>query len=321
MSSSTNIFTTLNAKLVWHWNEFLSARPGLVSALGKRFTVVDAFGTPGDTLQTATVCRNLRQRFPRLRINCVTPNPTLLENDPNLTEVNGPQSGGAVVKFWYLDVIERKDGTTHLLAPTMHKLGLRDYDGRARFFLTDEEKRRAAERVKEIGRPLLTLNVQSREQVKTWFPENWQRLADLLNETYGGELALVQLGANDEPELRGVTRLAGKLQIRESVALLAHARAHVGCVSFLMHAANGVDVPSVIIYGGRETPANSGYAENENIYVKLPCSPCWLHDSRGDVCPHDMKCMREISPEQVFERVKAVLAKRGVKPVKTTVAA
>jgi ADP-heptose:LPS heptosyltransferase len=28
---------------------------------------------------------------------------------------------------------------------------------------------------------------------------------------------------------------------------------HIGCVSFLMHSANGVDVPSVIIYGGRET--------------------------------------------------------------------
>jgi hypothetical protein len=77
----------------------------------------------------------------------------------------------------------------------------------------------------------------------------------------------------------------------------------------------------VIIYGGRETPANSGYADNENLYVKLPCSPCWLHNSRGDVCPHDMKCMREISPEQVFASLKKVLQRRNVTARATPVAA
>ena len=62
-----------------------------MAALGRTFTVVDAFGSPGDSILTATVCRNLKRKFPRLRINCVTPNAGLLKHDPNIAEFNGPQ--------------------------------------------------------------------------------------------------------------------------------------------------------------------------------------------------------------------------------------
>jgi ADP-heptose:LPS heptosyltransferase len=315
-----SLLEKLKGKFRWHANEFLGARPGLAAALGRTFTVVDAFGTPGDTIQTATVCRNLKRKFPQLRINCVTPNPGLLKHDPNIAEFNGPQRV-PTVKFWYLNLIDEKNGTTHLLQPTMHQIGLHGYDGRAEFHLSAEERSAAEARCAElIGRPFLTINVQSREQVKTWFTANWQRLVEMIAAEFP-ELAIVQLGADDEPQLNGVIRLAGKLKIRDSVALQARAQLHIGCVSFLMHTANGVGVRSVIIYGGRETPANSGYADNENLYVKLPCSPCWLHNSRGDVCPHDMKCMHEITPEQVFTSVKKILLHRQNAPTANAVAA
>ena len=91
------------------------------------------------------------------------------------------------------------------------------------------------------------------------------------------------------------------------MAVLAQSRLHIGPVSFLMHAANGLNVPAVIIYGGRETPANSGYAENENLYTAIECSPCWIHDSRGQVCPRHIECMERITPEEVLAAVKRKL--------------
>ncbi len=74
-----------------------------------------------------------------------------------------------------------------------------------------------------------------------------------------------------------------------------------------MHAANGVDVPSVIIYGGSRPPGCLGYAENVNLYVDIECAPCWLHDSHGDKCPFAVKCMPMITPEMVLAAVKTKL--------------
>jgi ADP-heptose:LPS heptosyltransferase len=88
----------------------------------------------------------------------------------------------------------------------------------------------------------------------------------------------------------------------------------MGVVSFLMHAANGVDVPAVIVYGGRETPANSGYRENINLYVKMECSPCWLHDSHGDRCTHDLECMRRITVEHVLAGCRELLRRKNARP-------
>ncbi|MFN9545794.1 MAG: glycosyltransferase family 9 protein [Cyanobacteriota bacterium] len=298
-------FLKLKDRLFFFLNEFLVARPSLVSILGFKYTIVDAFGTPGDTIQVAIVCRNLKNKFPQLKINCVTPNPELLIYDKNITQLNGPQ-GLPTLKFWYYHLILEKNGSTHLLSPTMTKVGLKKYDKKATFFLSEKEINWAKDYYHDnISKPFITINVQSREQVKTWLISRWSVLLGLIRVEFP-DLAIVQLGADDEPYFDDVIRLAGSMSMRESVAIQSLAKIHIGCVSFLMHTANGVGVPSVIIYGGRETPSNSGYLENENLYTQLPCSPCWLHDSHGDVCPYDLICMHEISADQVLLGVKKI---------------
>jgi ADP-heptose:LPS heptosyltransferase len=68
-----------------------------------------------------------------------------------------------------------------------------------------------------------------------------------------------------------------------------------------MHAANGLDVPSVIIFGGSRTPANLGYVSNRNLFAELPCSGCWLTGHPGSECPHDLACMAAITPAAVLQ--------------------
>jgi len=295
-------------------NQFLLKYPWLVHQVGGRFTVLDAFGTPGDTILTATVCRNIKHKFPKLYINCVTPNPDLLRYDPSISEFNAPPSL-PTIKFWYLNLIAEKNHYKHLLEDTMLKLGFPQYDKQAKFYLSQDEISTARNLCNElVGRPFITINVQSRERVKTWLISSWLTLVQLISIDYP-DVAVVQLGTEDEPNLGdSVIRLAGQLQIRESVAVQSLAIMHIGCVSFLMHSANGVNIPSVIIYGGRETPENSGYDINENIYVNLPCSPCWLHDSYGDVCPHNLQCMSEITASEVFARVKKLMSQENILP-------
>jgi len=66
-----------------------------------------------------------------------------------------------------------------------------------------------------------------------------------------------------------------------------------------MHLARAVERRSVIIYGGREQPWQSGYAYNENVTHQPACSPCW----RWNTCGHDHECMTGIASEAVIKAV------------------
>jgi ADP-heptose:LPS heptosyltransferase len=286
-------------KVRWHVNTRLARHPGLLNAAGARLTIVDAFGTPGDTLMTAIVCRHVRQWYPRLRINCLTPNPDLLTHDPHIDTLNEPETFFSVWS-WYPDLVARRDGTTNVLRETLARLGVgqRDYEYRARVYLTAEERAGGLARLANPSKPVLTFHTRSREEVKDWPLRAWGQLLSQLKDRFH----LVQLGDGREPLLDGVQRLIG-LSKRESLAVLAHARLHIGADSFLMHGANGLDVPSVIIFGGSRPPAMLGYAANINLFEAMPCGPCWLQSSQGQRCDYGIACMDRITPDRVLAAV------------------
>jgi hypothetical protein len=138
---------------------------------------------------------------------------------------------------------------------------------------------------------------------KDWFVERYQAVADAL----GKEASVIQLGLASDPPLNGVLNLCGKTTLRESAAILANAHVFVGQVGFLMHLARAVDCRSVIVYGGRETPAVTGYAANENIVGRTECSPCWQRNR----CDYDHACMKMISAEEVIHAALRQMAKFG----------
>ena len=298
--------SSLKTKFRWHGNRLLLRNLWLLNLLGARLTVADHFSVPGDTLMTANICRMIKRRFPRIRINCVTKNPDLVELDPVLSEINGPV-GFCHLSFEYLGIVDSKAAQGNVLAPCLRLVGIRDYQYKARVYLREEEIANARSRLPDAGLPVISVNVMSKELVKVWPLENWRQLLERLS----GRFTLVQLGDDREPPFPGVIPFGGKLNKRESMAMLSLASVHIGPDSFLMHVANGLDVPSVIIYGGSRPPACLGYAENRNLYVQVECAPCWLHTTKGEHCPHDMKCMKMISVGEVYEAVFEKAAKSG----------
>ncbi|CEF48527.1 unnamed protein product [uncultured bacterium] len=298
----------LAAKVRWHLNHHLVKRPWLLNAFGARLSVVDAYGAPGDTLLTAIVVRHLRRRFPRLRLNVVTPNPDLLRDDPNVSTLNEPETFFSVWS-WYPDLAGRRDGSTNVLRETFARLGLqRDrYDYASRVYLRDDEHARGRELLGPATRPIVTFHTRSNEPVKDWPLDRWRDLIDRLRGSYD----VIHLGDAREPVLDGVRRFAGQLSLRESMSVLAHARVHLGADSFLMHAANGLGIPSVIIFGGSRTPANVGYAGNVNLFTPMPCGPCWIHAVNGEQCGYGLACMEAISVDDVASAVRAAAAARN----------
>lgn len=146
---------------------------------------------------------------------------------------------------------------------------------------------------------------------KEWYPERFQAVVDALRDEY----TFVQLGSGKDPLLDGCLDFRGQLSVRESAAVLSQSLLFVGQVGFLMHLARAVDTRAVIVYGGRETPAQSGYVCNENLASAPPCSPCW----RWRTCDFDRVCMRQIEAEHVVEAARRALARAG-EPLETEVA-
>ena len=136
---------------------------------------------------------------------------------------------------------------------------------------------------------------------KQWDHARFQDVVDTLSDKF----KFVQLGAPTDPPLENVKDLRGVTTVRQSAAILHNARFYVGGVGFLMHLARAVDCPSVIVYGGREAPWQSGYVCNVNVYSALPCAPCWLRNT----CDFDRKCMTKITVEQIVQAAWDVLSR------------
>jgi hypothetical protein len=157
-------------------------------------------------------------------------------------------------------------------------------------FLTDRER----ESGKLGSRPQIvmqTSNLGAKYPMrnKLWPPERFQIVADALNKDF----EIIQLGLLGDPLLNGATDLRGKTSVREAAAILASSHLFLGLVTGMMHLARAVDCRSVIIYGGREHPWQSGYGANENLFWIGACAPCWL---RND-CDFERICMQEIMPK------------------------
>jgi ADP-heptose:LPS heptosyltransferase len=275
-----------------------------LNRVGARFTVRDLYGSPGDTLLAAIVARQIKERWPRLRVNFITKNPDLVQHDPNFSQINAAP-GIFGLDFWYHDLQARRDTHTNFLAPTFAQLGLRNGEYRGRVYLTDAERAGAREKLAGLPRPLIAINTLSAQPVKNWPLAQWRALVPEL----ARRGSLVQLGDGREPALAQTKSFAGGSSKRESLALLGECALFVGPDTFLMHAANGLDVPAVIIFGGSRTPANSGYAANLNLYTELPCSGCWLTGHPGSECPHDLACMTAITPGAVLAAADEILAR------------
>lgn len=190
----------------------------------------------------------------------------------------------------------------HILAEKARSAGLHGALAlRPRLHLRPEELERARA---DIGPAAITLQptgVAARWHMsnKEWGVARFQSLLPLLPPG----LRIVQLGSPGDPLLKGCLDRRGATR-RESAALIAASRVFVGLVGFLMHLARAVDRRSVIIFGGREHPAESGYPDNENLYSSLPCAPCW----RRSGCEHERVCLSSISPAEVAQAVRRTLA-------------
>jgi hypothetical protein len=294
-----------------------------LSAGGFPKVLLHVGAAPGDDLVCTAVARELRKRGI---------GPTwMISNYPEMFAGTGdvrmvlPTSidGEAFGKFWSLDyrylacppVVSNdrsEPPARHLIAEQCVRAGITGkIDLRPYIRLCDEERASGAWAAGRIAIQSSGLGSKYPMRNKQWYPERFQAVVYALRRKYD----FVQLGSDSDPPLDCVTDLRGRTDIRQVAALLYHAALYVGNAGFLMHVARAVECPSVIVYGGREAPWQTGYPCNTNLHTALSCAPCW----RWNSCDYDRKCMDSITAAAVVQEVRQTLAKpRGLLRIDTT---
>ncbi len=285
----------------WFQNSRLPSKLRSLNERKKWLTVIDRLGAPGDALISANVIRCLKEQYPELRINCITPHPELIRLDPHIDSINQKETFYSFDST-YWELIVRKEKSQNIIEHNMLRLGIEQYDYKASYYLSEKEKEWAKQETSQFDKPILAICTKSKEPVKNWPISNWVELIKNLKNNF----SIIQFGDKNEPKFFDVTRYAGKLPMRESAAILSKASSFIGPDSLLMHIANGLDIPSIIIFGGSRPVRCFGYSENVNISSSPECSPCWIHEGY-EVCTHNIKCMDTITSDKVFSDLQSLL--------------
>ena len=273
-------------------------------------------GRIGDDLICTTVFRELRKRSKR-SLAVATRNPGLFEKNPDVekiivltdTRLNRWGRAGLPIKTLAhsgYDASRDMDlpPDEHILIRMCRLAGISGpVELRPYIFLTPAEL--AAGRLAEnqvavqstgLASPLAMLN-------REWYPQRFQELCAQLR----SDVRVVQVGSASDMKLEGAIDLRGQTTLRQTAAVLANSLVFIGLVGFNMHLARAVDCRSVIIYGGREKPAISGYVANKNLYQQVRCAPCWLRNP----CEFNRKCMDMITVDRVIAAVADQISRFG----------
>lgn len=277
-----------------------------------------SFGiSPGDDLLCTIIAKQLYEKG----YKCIwmgTCYPELYVNNPHVSRIILQDSNGNITTFnrrflryigtsfihpWYTyrneitdqDVIPEK----HIIHLMCDQAGVH-YPSELKpiLILKDSEIKRGKIFESQICVQSMGRGARQHMKNKDWFPERFSEVVQYLNKEY----KVIQIGSKEDDLLPGVYDLRGKTTIREVASILSNSRFFLGQVGFLMHLARAVECKSVIVYGGREKPEQSGYQENINLYSDISCSPCWYWNT----CTNAKICMDMISVSDVLAAVKKV---------------
>lgn len=164
------------------------------------------------------------------------------------------------------------------------------------------------------GEPYALIVPGTRWETKRWPAEHFATVASAIRTEH--HLAVVLAGAPDEVEVadrvrelagQWVVNLAGQTSLLEMAALVAGASIVVMNDTGPMHLAVALKKPLVALYGPTNPSRTGPYGRSETVVrLDLPCSPCYL--KRLSQCPHDHRCMNQITPQTVAQRVSSVLS-------------
>ncbi|GHV03378.1 hypothetical protein AGMMS50229_02350 [Campylobacterota bacterium] len=265
-----------------------------------RITLRD-YSALGDALRLTHIARELRLRYPKIRITIATKWEALFRNNPNVFATI-PRNSRRLFIF-PANLVTKTGSNCHLLDNYLDAIGIKPPYNPPKLELFLQEAEIAAVQSK-LPASFIVIQPNSNSMYpddrRNWGFERFDELVRLMSDTQ-----FVQIGLTEERLLEGVVDLRG-LPILGSAAVCKLASAGVFNDCGLMHLANAVDTRSVVIWSGATSAEHAGYPTAINLRSAIECSPCGTYKTR---CPNDMKCMELITPQMVAEALKSIQRK------------
>lgn len=165
-----------------------------------------------------------------------------------------------------------------------------------------------------IDSPLILIHLGPTWPVREWPLESWNTLVDELHDSrwkniiqIGTSVNTLTSGAKTLKLVRNCLSFVDLLNLEESIALISIADIFVGIDSGMLHIAASVGTPSIGIWGPT-SPEFRFFESNRKLHISssVECKGCHHRVPREhwiSGCPHDIRCMRLISPKDVFMRI------------------
>jgi heptosyltransferase II len=212
--------------------------------------------------------------------------------------------------YYYLNIVSGVEG---LLAGSQQ---IADASPNGSLHVSDTVRAEAIGLLKEYGvrdgRPVVALcpgSINSR--AKRWPAELYAALGDSLITELNAEVLL--LGSSAEldvsQQVSATMRntpivLTGKTSLAQVAAVLSLSHLLITNDTGPAHIAAALGRPTLVIFGPTNPVTTRPFSSVAEIVCRPPdCAPCMLRD-----CPIDHRCMTAITPQEVFERARLLLA-------------
>jgi len=154
----------------------------------------------------------------------------------------------------------------------------------------------------------------TRWETKIWPAEYFAAVGRWIQEQY--QLPVVVTGGPDEKDITSnvakqigglAVDVAGKINIPQLTALVESARLIITNDSGPMHLAAALNTPLIAIYGPTNPQRTGPFGHEQAVLrLNLPCSPCYIRKTAQ--CPYQHRCMKDLTPEMVIEKVNELLS-------------
>jgi len=181
--------------------------------------------------------------------------------------------------------------------------------------MTDENKRRVNALLAENGigetDAFAAVNPIALWETKLWQDEKFARLCDRLIAETGIKVVFTDAGPEIIARIQALMsqpsgNLGGRTTLRDLACLYKRAAFVITTDSGPMHLAAAVGTPVCALFGPTDPGRTGPYGKGHVVIQKsLPCVPCFLKK-----CP-DQTCMRDITVEEVLEKIKERFLKAG----------
>ncbi|OIO37434.1 MAG: lipopolysaccharide heptosyltransferase II, partial [Candidatus Omnitrophica bacterium CG1_02_49_10] len=200
-------------------------------------------------------------------------------------------------------------------------LGIEERDQRLELWLSDEDNESVNKFLKDNwvdeAQPIIGISpvASSRWKTKRWPPEKFAALSEMISRELHMRTVITG-GASDAKVIEdsfdftdgNLINACGRTSLMELACLIKRCSVFITGDSASLHIASGVGAPFVALFGptdpARHLPPSDKFIL---LYKKVKCSPCYKSECR------DIRCMKHIKTEDVFDAVRELLYARKEK--------